>query len=159
MEWIEERDRSAIFSGLVVYEGPDTALMSIIGSYRKYPYVYIFRGYESWKGLDSSMSHIKLYGATHSCGYHFELGKEYLVFSNVFMTKEIGVPMHSALLCAPTTLLKNASVDLELLGKSKRHDSDSIVVSVVDNIFDWFSRMWIVIVLIVGLIMLFLYRI
>ncbi len=108
-----ELDRkTAVFTGKVidiVEEKQSIALNSSAD-----PIKVLFEVNESWKGVNSSQTIVRTARDDASCGYEFEKNKEYIVYAYGDNDNlETGY-------CERTTLLSDASEDLEILGQGKK---------------------------------------
>lgn len=98
-------DSQAIFTGEVI---------EIIRPTDSYSVIVKFRVDQSWKGkLQKEITLITGRGGG-DCGYRFEVGRGYLVYA--YGSDEASL---STNICQRTTELKDAAVDVKLLGKGK----------------------------------------
>ncbi|MEH7226750.1 hypothetical protein V7112_23375 [Bacillus sp. JJ1566] len=103
--------KTAVFSGKVI-DLVDENKFSYIQSSGD-PIEVLFEVNESWKGINTSQVIISTARSGASCGYEFELNKEYLVYAYGEINQlETGF-------CERTALLSVASEDLALLGQGK----------------------------------------
>lgn len=103
--------KTAVFSGKVV-ELVDDNKFSYIKSSAD-PIEVLFEVNESWKGTNTSQVIVKTARSGASCGYEFELNKEYLVYAYGEIDQlETGF-------CERTALLSTAGDDLAILGQGK----------------------------------------
>ena len=101
--------KTAVFSGKVI-KMKDVNRLSYIKSSGD-PIKVLFDVNESWKGIDTSQVIVSAARSSASCGYEFELNKEYLVYAyGEIDNLETGI-------CERTALLTAAGEDLEILGK------------------------------------------
>ncbi|MCR8658792.1 hypothetical protein [Paenibacillus endoradicis] len=109
----EELDRSeAVFTGRVL-EVKD--IKNLNGYMTKSA---LFEVSQIWKGGSESQIIIYTGGGGGDCGYHFEEGKEYLVYANLstmYGDKEQLV----SIMCDRTNVLAQAQDDLAILGEGK----------------------------------------
>ncbi len=75
------------------------------------PVTVSFEVYESWKGTNTQNISLTTMAGGASCGYYFEVGQEYLVYS--YNVTSVG-------LCSRTALLENAAEDLQVLGQGEQ---------------------------------------
>lgn len=73
----------------------------------------LFEVKESWKGFNESQVIVETVNSSSSCGYEFEDGKEYIVYTN-----ETDGHLEVSL-CSRTELLSAASEDIDELGKGE----------------------------------------
>ena len=98
----ELEESSAVFSGKVIDQLEKGRTQFIL-----------FEVKESWKGLNESQVIVETVNSSSSCGYEFEDGKEYMVYTN-----ETDGHLQVSL-CSRTDLLSAASEDLDGLGKGE----------------------------------------
>ncbi|MFT4414928.1 hypothetical protein ACLM5H_13795 [Fredinandcohnia humi] len=103
--------KTAVFSGKVI-DLVDKNKYSYIKSSADLVQV-LFEVNESWKGTNASQVIVSTARSGASCGYEFELNKEYIVYAYGDKDNlETGF-------CERTALLSEASEDLDILGKGK----------------------------------------
>jgi hypothetical protein len=107
----EELERkTAVFSGKVIdISGPNKRIFKSSAD----PVTVLLEVDTIWKGINESQVIVHTAESSASCGFKFELGKEYLVYA--YGDKgdlQTG-------LCERTTLLTSAAEDLSILGKGK----------------------------------------
>jgi hypothetical protein len=71
---------------------------------------------DTWKGADSAEIEVQTPGDSAACGYEFQEGEEYLVYT--YENERNEGPGISTGLCQRTTELSNADEDIEALGES-----------------------------------------
>lgn len=98
----ELEESSAVFSGKVI-DQLEKGRTQII----------LFEVKESWKGFNESQVIVETVNSSSSCGYEFEDGKEYMVYTN-----ETDGHLEVSL-CSRTDLLSAASEDIDELGKGE----------------------------------------
>lgn len=106
----EMNESTAVFSGQVIRINiPDHfGGMRSVGN----PLTATFTVYKIWKGPHKNPIVIQTTRDSASCGYNFEVGQEYLVYS-------YGSPSNlQTNICTRTTSLDNANVDLQAIGSS-----------------------------------------
>jgi hypothetical protein len=72
-----------------------------------------FTVHQSWKGVDQKKITMKTSANTTACGYHFEEGKDYLVYAN-------GNEGSTISSCSRTKLVSQAGEDIKALGESQK---------------------------------------
>nr|WP_304219282.1 hypothetical protein [Fredinandcohnia onubensis] len=103
--------KTAVFSGKVI-KMEDENKRSYIQSSAD-PIEVLFEVNESWKGVETSQVIVSAARSSASCGYEFELDKEYIVYA-------YGENDHLETgLCERTALLSEAGEDLAILGQGK----------------------------------------
>ena len=103
--------KTAVFSGKVI-KMEDENKRSYIQSSAD-PIEVLFEVNESWKGVETSQVIVSAARSSASCGYEFELDKEYIVYAYGEIDHlETG-------LCERTALLSEAGEDLAILGQGK----------------------------------------
>ena len=102
-------DSEAVFSGEVVAVEKGTATASGPGND-----TVTLRVSEAWKGTDQGTLEVRTPSQEIACGYHFEEGREYLVYAY-----GKGEPFKVDL-CTETKPLSEAGADLALLGNSEK---------------------------------------
>ncbi|MFS0822344.1 hypothetical protein [Bacillus sp. 1P02SD] len=108
----EELNRkTAVFSGKVI--GLSDKNESSYNQSSADPIKVLFEVKESWKGIHTSQIIVSTARSGASCGYEFELNKEYLVYS--YGDKE----QLETGFCERTELLSAAGEDIGILGKGK----------------------------------------
>nr|WP_309099617.1 hypothetical protein [Fredinandcohnia onubensis] len=101
--------KTAVFSGKVIKMGDENKNSYIQSSAD--PIEVLFEVNESWKGVETSQLLVSAARSSASCGYEFELDKEYIVYAyGESDNLETG-------LCERTALLSEAGEDLEILGQ------------------------------------------
>ncbi len=107
----EERDEStSVFAGVVVRV--DT-LMTQQG----YEAIHVlFEVQRIWKGPDSTAVLVRTAACSGLCGYFFEVGETYLVYT--FADSETGALWTN--ICTRTNVLRDATEDLMALGEGRR---------------------------------------
>lgn len=103
--------KTAVFSGKVI-DLVDENKFSYSQSSAD-PINVLFEVKESWKGIHTSQVIVSTARSGASCGYEFELNKEYLVYA--YGDKE----QLETGFCERTELLSAAGEDLDILGKGK----------------------------------------
>lgn len=107
----EALDRAtAVFAGRVieVRPPPRRAVMSSAD-----PTFVIFNVSQAWKGADQTPFVVSTASDGATCGYNFEVGREYIVYASPFsITKQ---PLDASL-CSRTAPLDQAQEDLDALG-------------------------------------------
>lgn len=98
----ELEESSAVFSGKVIDQLEKGRIQFIL-----------FEVKESWKGFNESQVIVETVDSSSSCGYEFEDGKEYMVYTN-----ETDGHLEVSL-CSRTDLLSAASEDIDELGKGE----------------------------------------
>lgn len=98
----ELEESSAVFSGKVIDQLEKGRTQYIL-----------FEVIESWKGFNESQVIVETVDSSSSCGYEFEDGKEYMVYTN-----ETDGHLEVSL-CSRTDLLSAASEDIDELGKGE----------------------------------------
>lgn len=98
----ELEESSAVFSGKVIDQLEKGRTQFIL-----------FEVKESWKGFNESQVIVETVDSSSSCGYEFEDGKEYIVYTN-----ETDGHLEVSL-CSRTDLLSAASEDIDELGKGE----------------------------------------
>lgn len=98
----ELEESSAVFSGKVIDQLEKGRTQFIL-----------FEVKESWKGFNESQVIVETVDSSSSCGYEFEDGKEYMVYTN-----ETDGHLEVSL-CSRTDLLSAASEDIDELGKGE----------------------------------------
>lgn len=126
----ELRHSSAVFSGRVVEIVDENKNKSIQSSAD--PIAVLFEVEESWKGLNQTQITVYTERSSASCGYEFDLNKEYLVYAH----EANGAFKVSY--CSRTTLLPTAEKDIRELGQGEKPiekvSSDSNVIKGEDQI-------------------------
>ena len=103
--------KTAVFSGRVIKMEEENKISYIKSSAD--PIKVLFEVTDSWKGVDSSQVIVSAARSSASCGYEFELDKEYIVYAyGEINNLETG-------LCERTALLSAAGDDLAMLGQGK----------------------------------------
>ncbi|HEX8247007.1 MAG TPA: hypothetical protein VF599_02390 [Pyrinomonadaceae bacterium] len=99
------KDSNAIFSGkvLAIAKNPNSGFV-----------IVKFKVDKSWKGKISSILSVKTGIGGGDCGYQFEIGKKYLVYTHGDNAADLGVSI-----CSRTALLE-ANTDTAILSKIKR---------------------------------------
>jgi hypothetical protein len=100
---------SAVFSGKVVEivdANKNKSIQSSADSIK-----VLFEVEESWKGINQTQITVNTARSSDSCGYEFDLNKEYLVYAN-----ETNGTFNVSL-CSRTTLLSLAEKDIQELGE------------------------------------------
>ena len=82
------------------------------------PEVVTFVVNRGWKGVETPIISVWTHQQTATCGYPFELQKEYLVYAHVSRSSERrGLPNLSTNYCTRTKLIDKAGEDLQVLEK------------------------------------------
>lgn len=123
----EELERSsAVFSGKVVGIIDKNKSKFIQSSAD--PIAVRFEVEESWKGLSQTQIIVYTERDSSSCGYEFDLGKEYLVYA-----REVDGELRVSF-CSRTALLSAAVKDIEELGKGEKPiEKESIELDAIEE--------------------------
>lgn len=100
-----KKDSAAIFSGRV---------LEIIKKPENYQTIVKFQVQSSWKGNVSKQITISTASESAMCGYNFEVGESYLVYTNGADVKNLQTN-----LCTRTAKLSAARADTRVLGKAR----------------------------------------
>ncbi|MGM0883256.1 MAG: hypothetical protein ACQEXQ_19735 [Bacillota bacterium] len=116
----------------------------------------LFEISQIWKGGSESQIIIHTGGGGGDCGYHFEEGKEYLVYahpSTMYGDKELLV----TIICDRTNVLAQAQEDLAILGEGKVPTEQVILEDELNRIhpYVWFAVLGIVVMI---MIVFFIWR-
>ncbi|MEC2056001.1 hypothetical protein I6J18_02360 [Peribacillus psychrosaccharolyticus] len=111
----ELRESTAVFSGKVIDQLEKGRTQFVL-----------FEVKETWKGLNESQAIVETVNSSSSCGYEFEDGKEYIVYTN-----ETDGHLEVSL-CSRTHLLSAASEDLDKLGKGEE-PSEQVTLDLSDE--------------------------
>lgn len=104
----------AIAESTAVFSGRVTEIRDIDEQY----YQAVFDVKESWKGIEEERAIINTATSGDSCGYDFEINKEYLVYAHG--QQIIGAqPDLGTGICSRTTSFSDAGADLLVLGQGK----------------------------------------
>lgn len=94
------RDAGAVFAGKVINIKTDGKLSTVS-----------FQVTSAWKGVTTNQITIKTPSELTACGYPFQIGKSYLVYTTANLTSNI---------CMRTNELSKAQEDLSILGQEDR---------------------------------------
>jgi len=120
----------AIFSGTVTKITESYPTWPITSSAD--PVTVEFQVDRVWKGVSEKTIKVKTPSSGSSCGYGFEMGKTYLVYSHDIQ-EEPPVPRVS--LCSRTAPISDASEDLDELGIGKMpNEVEKIIPPLVDSV-------------------------
>ncbi len=100
-----KKDSAAVFSGKV---------LEIIKKPENYQIVVKFQVQSSWKGNVSKQITVTTASDSAMCGYNFEVGESYLVYTSGADVKNLRTDI-----CTRTAKLSAAKADTKLLGKAK----------------------------------------
>lgn len=103
----------AVFVGKVLNIKQERKQKGIVGAI-EYRDVNLFEVQETWKGINQSQVIVYDNGHDASCGFNFEEGKTYLVYT--YKSKEGGLYTSY---CSRTAEVSKAGGDLNLLGQGK----------------------------------------
>jgi len=119
IEQFKRDEGSIIFRGKLIYRGIDSTVTLRNGNH---PMVNIFTIDESWIGIDTSVTEIKLFN-TGACDYRFINDSTYLVYSKDLEGIRSMTPFYITSSCFRNRLFSEATEDLKILGLSKRHQA------------------------------------
>lgn len=105
----EYENSSAIFSGKVIQLIDENKNKKLISTGDQI--TVILEVQEVWKGVNESQIMLHTVRSSASCGYEFEIGKEYLIYAT---EREQGFHVSS---CSRTTTLSHAISDIDYLGE------------------------------------------
>jgi len=74
----------------------------------------------AWKGIATKTVSLNTAPDDGMCGYHFEIGKSYLVYANGDKPKEGEQPKLSTNICTRTCHIDQAGDDLKAIGEGKK---------------------------------------
>jgi hypothetical protein len=104
---LEARTKSeAVFSGKVV---------EIIENPQVFHVIVKFKVQGSWKQINTDEVRVFTGRGNGDCGYRFEVGESYLVYSYKYNESDLGTNI-----CQRTMKLANAAEDLKVLGKGRQ---------------------------------------
>jgi len=106
-----------IFLGKLIYGGADSTIILRNGIH---PTVYIFKIEESWIGLDTIVTEIKLFQEGGN-DFIFRKDSTYLVFSRDLEPFRSMTPFYLTSGCLHNSLFSAATEELKILGLSKKH--------------------------------------
>ena len=109
-------DSEAVFSGEVVAVEQGTATATSPGYDRA-----TLRVSEAWKGAGRGTLEVRTPSSGPACGYHFEEGREYLVYA---YTGKQGLEVDS---CGATESLSGAGADLAALGDGEKPQGGEVL--------------------------------
>lgn len=74
----------------------------------------------AWKGITTKTVNISTAENGAACGYHFEIGKSYLIYAHGDKPKEGEQPKLSTNICTRTCHIDQAADDLKAIGEGKK---------------------------------------
>jgi hypothetical protein len=133
----EMNDSTAVFSGQVIQiEGPDPlgGMVSTVDQL-----TVTFAVYEIWKGPQINPLIIQTARDSATCGYHFEVGQDYLVYAHGNSSNL------QTNICTRTSLLANANEDIQAIGSG-------VAAPPLEQESNFVSRDWLLIISILLLV-------